>query len=171
MVNCSENGIPLASYQARQLIIVSCLLAVSASFYAGKSVSSNLYVDGRMVGDVRLGVYGAGDAAIFHTFPYLGHGFYSPCYPFANCIVFHQYQSLVRRQQRAQRQQRNQSAGQPVFGGIPAFAQQQTQKSFRTNENEILPEIRGYSQIRSEYKGVGEYLPEFLQKRTSTIEK
>lgn len=75
MVNYSENGIPLASYQARQLIIVSCLLAVSVSFYAGKSVSSDLYVDGRMVGDVRLGVYGAGDTAIFHTFPYLGHGF------------------------------------------------------------------------------------------------
>ena len=163
MVNYSENGIPLVSYQAKQLIIVSCLLAVSVSFYAVKSVSSELYVDGRIVGDVRL-AYMALTMRHFHAFPYPGHGFYSPCYPFANCMVFHQYQSLMRRQQRVQRQQRNQSTRQPVFGGIPAFTQQQTKKSFRTNENEILPEIRAIAKLGQNIRVLESICPRFCKK-------
>lgn len=148
--------------QSKLLAVMLWLVTASISLYADRSDSSNLFTDGRII--IQMGGYGLYDPFIYPALPYPGYLFYSPCYPFATCAAFYQYQSLMRRKQRLQRL-RDQSE-QRAFG-ISPLTQQRNAKFHRTDESEILPGIRSYSQIRPEYKGVGEYLPEFLEKKTS----
>lgn len=155
-------------YQSKLFIAILSLVTGSVSMYANRAISSDLHTEGRMIVQIGSGVREPYDPFIFHSPPYLGHWFHSPCYPFASCAAFHQYQSNIRREQRLRRL-RDQSE-QRAFDVLP-FAQQRNAKLYRTDENEILPKVRGYSQIRPEYKDAGEYLPEFLEKPTSAERK
>lgn len=156
------------NYQGWLFIAILLLITGSVSMYANRANSSDLHTGGRMIIQIGSGINGSYDPFMFHSSPYLGYWFHSPCYPFATCAAFHQYQSNMRREQRLRRL-RDQSE-QKAFGVLP-FTQQRNTKLYRTDENEILPGARGYSQIRSEYKDAGEYRSEFLEKPTSAERK
>lgn len=147
--------------QGGLFIAILLLVMGSVSMYSNRASSSDLHTGGRIIIQIGSGVHGSYDPFIFHSPPYLGYWFHSPCYPFATCAAFHQYQSNIRREQRLRRL-RDQSE-QRAFNVLP-FTQQRNTKLYRTDENEILPGVRGYSQIRPEYKDAGVYLPEFLEK-------
>lgn len=76
--------------------------------------------------------------------PYWGY-WYSPCYPFASCMAYQQFQILERRQERWEELRR----GQPPQTAAPTPARAATAP---LNDSDVRPE----------YKGSGEYLPEFL---------
>lgn len=153
-------------YQSKLLIAILGIVTAGVSSYADRSISSDLHIDGRAIFDMGLGMHGPYDPYLFYVPPYLGHRFYNPCHPFVSCAAFHQYQLMMQRQQRSQKMRDQQK----VFG-IPSLVQQQNAKYHRTDENEILPGIRGYSQIRPGYEGVGKYLPEFQEQDASTSGK
>jgi len=76
--------------------------------------------------------------------PYGGY-WYSPCYPFASCAAYQQFQILERRQERwDELRRRQQSQASPSIPSAAAIAP--------VNNVDVRPE----------YKGSGEYLPEFL---------
>ena len=75
--------------------------------------------------------------------PYWGY-WYSPCYPFASCIAYQQFLILERRQERWEELRRGQQqAAVPIPAGAVTAAVNNTD-------------------VRPQYKGSGEYLPEFL---------
>jgi hypothetical protein len=76
--------------------------------------------------------------------PY-GSYWYGPCYPFASCMAYQQFQILERRQERWEELRRRQQSH--ASAPIPAGA-----ATAPVNETDVRPE----------YKGSGEYLPEFL---------
>ena len=76
--------------------------------------------------------------------PYWGY-WYSPCYPFASCMAYQQFQILERRQERWEELRRGQQS--QASAPIPAGAA-------RAPVND--------ADVRPEYKGSGEYRPEFL---------
>lgn len=136
------------------------LATTSASLYADRSNFNNLYAGGGFVTYIRGGVIGSHDPFIFYVPPYPGHSFYSPCYPFATCAAFHRYQLDMKRKERFQRL-RDQSEQRALEMSSSSLLQ--SPESYRTDEKEIRPGFRGYSQIRPEYSGTGKYLPEFLE--------
>ena len=79
--------------------------------------------------------------------PYWGY-WYSPCYPFASCLAYQQFQTLERRQERWEELRR----GQQPQAAVPIPARAATAP---VNDADVRPE----------YKGSGEYLPEFLDGR------
>ena len=79
--------------------------------------------------------------------PYWGY-WYSPCYPFASCMAYQQFQILERRQERWNELRRGPQA--QAAAPIPARA-----ATAPVNDSDVRPE----------YKGSGEYLPEFLDGR------
>lgn len=155
-------------YQDKLFIAILSLVTGSVSLCANRANSNDLHAQGRMIIQIGSGVREPYDSFIFHSSPYLGHWFHSPCYPFASCVAFHQYQSNIRREQRLRRL-RDQSE-QKALDVLP-FTQQRNTRLYRTDENQILPELRGYSQIRPEYKDAGGYLPEFPEKATPAQRK
>ena len=79
--------------------------------------------------------------------PYWGY-WYSPCYPFASCLAYQQFQILERRQERWEELRR----GQQPQAAMPIPARAATAP---LNDADVRPE----------YKGSGEYVPEFLDGR------
>jgi len=79
--------------------------------------------------------------------PYWGY-WHSPCYPFASCMAYQQFQILERRQERWEKLRRGQEsqASAPISAGAPTAP---------VNDANVKPA----------YKGSGEYLPEFLDGR------
>ena len=88
--------------------------------------------------------------------PYWGY-WYSPCYPFASCAAYQQFQILERRRERWEELRRGQqppaSVGIQSRGGFPTP---------QTDEAQIQPEYIRSGQIRDQYQGSGDVLPEFL---------
>jgi len=79
--------------------------------------------------------------------PYWGY-WYSPCYPFASCLAYQQFQILERRQERWEDLRRGQQA-EPV-SPIPVAS-----AAVPLNDADVKPE----------YQSSGQYLPEFLDGR------
>src|SRR5262245_20200217 len=75
--------------------------------------------------------------------PYWGY-WYGPCYPFASCMAYQQFQILERRQERWEALRRGQPSQESMSSPVAAAITP-------VNDNEVRPE----------YKGSGEYLPEF----------
>ena len=109
---------------------------------------------------------------LWHDPRYAGYYWYSPCYPFASCAAFLQYQRLERRRERFQALQREGERKSPevgieTWGGWPENYQRRATAP-RTAEAEIQPEYRSSSQTRPEYDEAGEFLPDFLERRERT---
>ncbi|HXX11676.1 MAG TPA: hypothetical protein VEK05_09180 [Burkholderiales bacterium] len=79
--------------------------------------------------------------------PYWGY-WYSPCYPFASCMAYQQFQTIERRQERWEELRR---------GLQPQAPAPTPSRAARAPANE--------ADVRPEYKASGEYLPEFLEGR------
>ena len=79
--------------------------------------------------------------------PYWGY-WYSPCYPFASCMTYQQFQILERRQERWDELRRGPQLR--AAESVPARA--------------ATPPVND-ADVKPEYKGSGEYLPEFLDGR------
>ncbi|SDH37557.1 hypothetical protein [Nitrosomonas sp. Nm132] len=153
--------------QGGLLMAMMWLTTVSTSLCAEKSGLQSLLTEGRIISHMGFDMDGLYDPFIFHALPYPGYLFYSPCYPFVTCAAFHQYRLIMKRKQRLQRlreRSERRASGRSFIG-------RQRAESYQMNENEILPGFRGYSQIRPEYKGIGDYLPEFSEKGTSAVGK
>jgi hypothetical protein len=92
--------------------------------------------------------------------PALTPYWYSPCYPFASCTAYQQFQILERRRERLQELRREQqpraSIGIQTPGGFATTP---------TDEAEIRPGYIESGQIRDEYQGSGDILPELLERR------
>ena len=132
------------------------------------TTSVSLYAGNGFVTYMRAGMIGPQDPFIFYVPPYPGHSFYSPCYPFATCAAFHRYQMDVKRKERFQRL-RDQSEQRALE--MSSATSQESPKLYQTDEKEIRPGLRGYSQIRPEYSGSGKYLPEFLEEKAFKVGK
>jgi hypothetical protein len=81
------------------------------------------------------------------VFPYWGY-WYSPCYPFASCLAYQQFQMLERRQERWEELRR---------GAQPRAAESVPVRAATPPVND--------ADVKPEYKGSGEFLPEFLDGR------
>lgn len=157
--------------QGGLLIVMMWLATASTSLFAEKSGFHRLLLaDSQIIFHMGFDMDASYDLFIFHPLPHPGYSFYSPCYPFVTCVVFHQYRLIMKRKQRLQRlRERNrQRASESSF--IGRIGRQHT-ASCQINENEILPGFRDYGQIRPEYRDSGDYLPEFAGKGTSAVGK
>lgn len=97
--------------------------------------------------------------------PYWGY-WYSPCYPFASCAAYLQFQILERRQERLEELRRGEqppaSVGTQTSDGLAAGRGRAARP---TDETHVQPGYIGSGQVRHEYQGSGEFLPEFLDGR------
>ncbi|MBK7353757.1 MAG: hypothetical protein IPI97_03440 [Nitrosomonas sp.] len=105
--------------------------------------------------------------ALFYPYPL----FVNPCYPYAHCGAFNQYQLLQERRKRSAK-----SLGQSVKQRTFAFDQlalehQRRGKMYRTNENEIVPARKGDSKIKPEFSNSGAFLPTFLEQHNHSVKR
>ena len=82
---------------------------------------------------------------------------YSPCYPFASCSAYRQFQIQERRRERLEELRREQPT--PPALGIDTWRSQ----VLPTNDADVQPGYLGSGQIRDEHRKSGEFLPEFLE--------
>lgn len=85
-----------------------------------------------------------------------------PCFPFVSCMELQQYRRYRRREKRQPK---------PVFRQEAPLADDSMEawraglrpavEPFRTDENQIVPALRGHSLIRPEYREAGSVLPRF----------
>jgi len=99
--------------------------------------------------------------------PYWGY-WHSPCYPFASCAAYLEFQSLERRRERFEDLRREEqppaSAGVQTWGGLAA-GRGPGQVTRPTDETDVQPAYIGSGQVRDEHRGSGDFLPEFLDGR------
>ena len=88
--------------------------------------------------------------------PYWG-SWYSPCYPFASCSAYQQFQIQERRRERLEELRREQPTSPAL--GINTWRGQVPS----TNDANVQPDYLGSGQIRGEHRKSGEFLPEFLE--------
>ena len=91
---------------------------------------------------------------------------YSPCYPFASCSAYQQFQLQERRRQRIEELRREPPPPLPSFGkenreGLTA-GRGMGQAPPRPNDADVQPRYRESGHIREKYRESGELLPEFL---------
>ena len=91
--------------------------------------------------------------------PYWGY-WYSPCYPFASCVAYQQFQILERRRERQEELSRSQQP--PASVGIQTRVGVSTPQS---DEAQMQPEYVGTGQIREQYQRSGDFLPGALDGR------
>ncbi len=105
---------------------------------------------------------------------YPGYYWYAPCYPFVSCSEYLRHQMLARRRQRMEElSKRDEQALPPVgietWGGLPAN-QRRRAEAPRTPDEQIQPGYENRSEVRPEYRGTGDFLPEFLEGRVRPSE-
>jgi hypothetical protein len=105
---------------------------------------------------------------------YPGYYWYTPCYPFVSCAEYLRQQMLDRRRQRMEELgKRDEQALPPVgietWGGLPAN-QRRRAEAPRTPDEQIQPGYEDRGQVRPEYRGTGDFLPEFLEGRVRPSE-
>ncbi len=103
----------------------------------------------------------------YDAMPYWGY-WYSPCYPFASCAAYLQFQILERRRERFEELRREEqppaSVGMQTWGGLAA-GRGRGQVIKPTDETDVQPDYIGSGQLRDEHQGSGDFLPEFLDGR------
>ncbi len=105
--------------------------------------------------------------ALFNPYPL----FINPCYPFLHCGAFNQYQLLQERRKRIEKFP-GQNAKQRKFTFDQlALEYQRRGKLYRTNENEIVPERKGDSKIKPEFRDSGSFLPAFLEQHNHSLKR
>lgn len=152
------------------LVSVVFLTALAADGWGAQSGVGQSHAGGRM--PIHSGIWmGSG----LHHFPpvwlipaYPWIQWMYPCFPYVNCLVFHQHQRLDRRRQELQKPT-------PVFGLDATVLSNETmdawraslrpaREPFRTDERDIHPEFLGHSLVRPEFEGAGRVLPQFLMR-------
>lgn len=106
-------------------------------------------------------------SALFYPYPLI----VSPCYPYVHCGAFNQYQLLKDRRKRSE-----EASGRYVKQRTFTFDQlaleyQRRGKLYRTNENEIVPERKGDSKIKPEFRNSGAFLPAFLEQHNHSLKR
>lgn len=96
------------------------------------------------------------------SMPYWGY-WYSPCYPFASCSAYQQFQMLERRRERFEEMARGQQAPPQTRNGFPLGRRNGEAKG--SNDAGVRPAYVGSGQLRDQYQETGDFLPEFLDGR------
>ena len=97
-------------------------------------------------------------------YPYWGP-WYSPCYPFASCWAYQQFQIQERRRERLEELRRGQppAPGLGVETGRGLGADRGLSQMLPSSDADIQPNYLGSGQIRDEYRQSGKFLPQFLE--------
>ena len=90
--------------------------------------------------------------------PYWSYYWYSPCYPFASCSSYQQFQALEKRRERFDALGREQTPRPRTRDGFPLGSGGGTTAS----EADVQPDYAGSGKIREQYRKSGEFLPDFL---------
>jgi hypothetical protein len=90
--------------------------------------------------------------------PYGGY-WYSPCYPFASCAAYQQFQMLERRQERSEELAREQQPPPQTRNGFPLTRHRG--EATTSSDADVQPDYRGSGQTREQYRESGDFLPEF----------
>lgn len=91
--------------------------------------------------------------------PYGGY-WYSPCYPFASCWTYQQFQIQERRRERFEELAREQQAPPQNRSGFPLTRHVGEAKPPAAAN--VQPAYVESGQVRDEYQQSGDFLPEFL---------
>jgi hypothetical protein len=94
--------------------------------------------------------------------PYGGY-WSSPCYPFASCWTYQQFQILERRRARFEELARGQQPPPQTWNGFPLNRHDDNAKTFA--DADVRPAFIESGQVRDEYQESGDFLPEFLHGR------
>jgi hypothetical protein len=150
MDTMKRGGLSLAS---------AILLATLAAFQSGK-----VYCQTSMDrGQINPPGWGRPHGPVY--IPPNGYG-YGPCYPFASCSAYQQFQILERRRERSEELAREQSPQTrndfPLNprGGEAAI----------TSDADVQPDFLESGQIRDEYHDSGDLLPEFVDGRGRPVQ-
>lgn len=100
------------------------------------------------------------------TMPPYGGWWYSPCYPFATCFAYQQFQSQERRRERFEALRREQPASGKAALGVSASTLDRAHAPNQTDDAQVQPGYRGSGQIRDQYRGSGNVLPDFRDNAT-----
>jgi hypothetical protein len=98
----------------------------------------------------------------FAPMPYWGY-WYSPCYPFASCWAYQQFQTLERRRERFEELARAQQPAPQHRNGFPLG--RRSGEPTTSADAAMQPGYAGSGQIRDRYLESGDFLPEFLNGR------
>jgi len=92
---------------------------------------------------------------------------YSPCYPFASCAAYRQFQLQERRREHFAELRREHPSPPPVqFDAARGAGPRQVAP---TNDAEVQPAYVGSGRIREEHRRSGEYLQEFLNRQSGPV--
>jgi hypothetical protein len=83
----------------------------------------------------------------------------SPCYPFASCWTYQQFQILERRRQRFEELARGQQTPLQTRNGFPP--NRHDEKAKAPTDADVRPAFIESGQVRDEYQQSGDFLPEF----------
>ena len=92
---------------------------------------------------------------------------YSPCYPFASCAAYRQFQLQERRRERFAELRREQPSPPPVQ--LDAWRGAAARQVAPTNDADVQPAYVESGRIREEHRHSGEYLQEFLNRQGRAI--
>ena len=152
----------------RAVVPVILLVAAAPGLCFGESGVGQLHAaDSRI--SIHSSIWAGSGLYPHHVWPipaYPGAKWMYPCFPYANCLAFQQFQRFDR-----QHRQRLQKP-EPVFGPEAPMVGSETMEAwraglqpaiepFRTDEREIHPEYLDRSLVRPEFEGVGRVLPQF----------
>src|SRR6201987_873382 len=91
--------------------------------------------------------------------PY-GEYWTGPCYPFASCWTYQQFQILERRRKRFEELAREQQTPPDTRSGFPLT--RSDGESRTPSDADVRPAFIERGQVRHEYEQSGDFLPEFL---------
>jgi hypothetical protein len=91
--------------------------------------------------------------------PYGGY-WNSPCYPFASCWTYQQFQIQERRRERFEELARGQQPPTQARSGFPLNRRDGEAETL--TDADVQPAFIESGQVRGEYQQSGDFLPEFL---------
>ena len=98
----------------------------------------------------------------FAPIPYWSY-WYNPCYPFASCWAYQQFQMFERRRERFEELARAPQPGPPIPSGLPLG--HRSAEATSSDDGDVQPAYFGSGRIRDGYRKSGDFLPEFLDGR------
>lgn len=105
--------------------------------------------------------------ALFYPYPLI----VNPCYSLRDCGAFNQYRPLRERRKRSGPPPGRYTKQRAFAFDQLALENQRRGKLYRTNENEIVPEHKGNSKIKPEFRDSGAFLPAFLKQHNHSVKR
>jgi len=137
-------------------VVGAILIAASAAVQSGNGNGQTLTDRGQIVVPAPGWGWPYGPAWM----PYGGY-WYSPCYPFASCAAYQQFQMLERRRERSEELARVQQPPAQMLNGFPLT--RRSGEAAIASDADVQPDYLGSGQIRDQYQKSGDLLPEFAQ--------